>query len=116
MNEIIEKDNVIKELTNENFKNIVDTIKNEIKVSQLKVMYSANQELVMLYFKIGEILEDNSKYGNNFIKNVSHAIRLEYPNIKGFSGRNLRSMKFFYKEYKNDKNWQQLVAKLPGGS
>ncbi len=40
---------------------------------------------------------------------------MEFPNIDGFSERNLRSMKLFYLEYQNDDIWQQLVAKLPWG-
>ena len=66
-----------------------------------------------MYFKIGKILDENSKYGNSFIKNVAHAIKLEYPGIKGFSERYLRSIRYFYNEYKNDEKWQQLVAQLP---
>ena len=35
--------------------------------------------------------------------------------MKGFSERNIRSMRLFYKEYVDDEKWQQLVAKLPWG-
>ena len=35
--------------------------------------------------------------------------------MKGFSGRNIRSMRAFYEEYSEDEKWQQLVAKLPWG-
>lgn len=58
---------------------------------------------------------ENSKYGNSFIKNVANEIKIEFPDIEGFSERNLRSMKLFYLEYRNDEIWQQLVAKLPWG-
>ena len=99
----------------ENFKEEIDKIKNEIKTTNIKIMQQVNSNLIMMYFRIGKILEENSKYGNSFIKNVSHSIKLAYPNIKGFSDRNLRSMKYFYNEYKNNEKWQQLVAKLPWG-
>ena len=49
------------------------------------------------------------------LSNVSHSIKLAYPNIKGFSDRNLRSMNYFYNEYKDTEKWQQHVAKLPWG-
>ena len=107
MKEIIEK---------EEFNNIVNTIKNEIKNTQIKTMLSANKNLIMMYFRIGKVLSDNSKYGNSFIKNISHSIKLEYPGIKGFSDRNLKYMKRFYKEYKEEnQKVQQLVAHLPWG-
>ena len=35
--------------------------------------------------------------------------------MKGFSERNIRSMRLFYEEYADDEKWQQLVAKLPWG-
>ena len=36
-----------------------------------------------------------------------------FPNMKGFSERNIKSMRLFHKEYADDEIWQQLVAKLP---
>lgn len=49
------------------------------------------------------------------LPNVSHSIKLAYPNIEGFSDRNLKRMKRFYKEYKDDEKMPQLVAHLPWG-
>ena len=69
----------------------------------------------MLYFRLGKILDENSKYGTSFIKSVSHELNLEFPKIKGFSERNLGYMKLFYQEYKDNQNLQQLVAKLSWG-
>ena len=106
MKEIIEK---------EELNNIVNTIKSEIKNTQIKTMTYANKNLIMMYFRIGKVLSENSKYGNSFIKNISYSIRLEYPGIKGFSERNLMRMKRFYNEYKKEKKLPQLVAHLPWG-
>lgn len=53
------------------------------------------------------------QYGNNFAKQVSIELKLTFPNMKGFSERNIRSMRLFYEEYADDEKWQQLVAKLP---
>lgn len=97
------------------FKDIVLNIKNEIKTSQTKTMIEVNKNLITLYFKLGKILSENSKYGKSFIKNVSTELKLEFPNMKGFSERNLNYMKLFYEEYRDDENLQQLVANLPWG-
>lgn len=35
--------------------------------------------------------------------------------MKGFSEKNIRSMRLFYEEYRDDEIWQQLVTKLPWG-
>ena len=97
------------------FKDIVLNIKNEIKTSQTKTMIEVNKNLIMLYFRLGRIISENSKYGKSFIKNVSTELKLEFPNMKGFSERNLNYMKLFYEEYRDDENLQQLVANLPWG-
>lgn len=69
----------------------------------------------MLYFRLGKIIEKNSKYGNYFIENVSNELNLEFPKIQGFSARNLKYMKKFYNEYRHEEKVQQLVAQLPWG-
>ncbi|MBR1414106.1 MAG: hypothetical protein IJ574_05520 [Bacilli bacterium] len=97
----------------QDFKNIVNNIKNEIKTTQIKVAIEANKNLINLYFRIGKILNDNFKYGNKFIDDVSREIKLEFPNIEGFSVRNLKYMKKFYLEYKDNEVVQRVVAQLP---
>ena len=46
---------------------------------------------------------------------MSTELKLTFPNMKGLSERNIRSMRLFYEEYVDDEKWQQLVAKLPEG-
>ena len=106
---------MIEEKTNEEFRNIVNNIKNEIKTTQSKILYHANNELIMLYYKIGKILEENSKYGNYFIKNLALEIKIDFENSDGFSERNLKRMKRFYNEYKEFEKMPQAVAQLPWG-
>ena len=73
----------------------------------------ANTNLINLYFRLGKILNDNYKYGNKFIDDISRELKLEFSNIDGFSVRNLKYMKKFYLEYKDDKFMQRIVAQLP---
>ena len=99
----------------ENFKQIINVIKSDIKESQLKTAIQVNNNLIGLYFRLGKILYDNYKYGNKFIDEVARELKLEYPNTTGYSVRNLKYMKKFYTEYKDDKVMQQLVAQVPWG-
>ncbi len=103
------------ETLEKDFKMVIKKIKDDIRNTQIKTIFQANSNLIMLYYRIGMIMFENSKYGNKFIKNVATEIKIEFPNIEGFSERNLRSMKLFYLEYKDDEIWQQVVAKLPWG-
>lgn len=97
------------------FKVAITEIKNDIRNTQTRVIFQANNELILLYFRIGKILERNSKYGNSFIKNLATEIKLELPNIEGFSERNLKRMKRLYNEYKEYGKVPQAVAQLPWG-
>ena len=96
------------------FKDIVYNIRKDIRNTQVNSIRQVNNNLINLYFRIGKVLFENSKYGNSFIKNVSIEINLAYLGIKGFSERNLKRMKRFYNEYKvNGEKVPQFVAQLP---
>lgn len=94
------------------FKKIIKNIKEEIINTQIKTVQVVNSNLILLYFRLGKILYDNYKYGNKFIEEIARTIKIEFPNSYGFSVRNLKYMKKFYYEYKNDKVVQQLVAQV----
>ncbi len=97
------------------FKTLINNIKEEIINTQMKTIQQVNSSLINLYFRLGKIVSENKSYGNNFTKQISMELKLTFPNMKGFSERNIRAMRLFYEEYANDEKWQQLVAKLPWG-
>ena len=102
-----------KNMIEKDFKVIIKEIKDDIKSTQIRAMQQVNSELMLLYFRIGKHLNDNFKYGNKFIDELSHELKMDLPNFKGYSVRNLKYMKTFYLEYKDNKVVQQLVAQLP---
>lgn len=95
------------------FKKLILSVKNDILSTQYKVMENANHELINLYFRLGKIISENVKYGNNFIDKVSVSLKLEFPNMNGLSKRNLSRMKTFYEEYKDLPILPTPLAKLP---
>lgn len=104
---------MIETIDKKSFISIINDIKKDIKSTRFKIFENANKELLCLYFRLGKVIDDNWKYGNSFIKNVAESIKLEYPGLKGFSERNLKYMKKFYLEYKDDEKMQRCVAQLP---
>lgn len=100
-------------MLDKSFQEITSNIKNAITKTQLEIMTDANKKLVNLYYNIGKMLEENSSWGNKFIDNVAMDLKISFPNLKGFSVRNLKYMKTFYNEYKDDEEFVQLVAQLP---
>ena len=103
MNKIIESD----------FKNVIVEIKNKIDITRFEIFQNANMSLLKLYFYIGEILVKNSKYGNNFINNLSIELKILYPDMKGFSVRNLKNMRKYYLICSNDEKVQKASALIP---
>lgn len=76
---------------NQSFKDWVNHLKQDIRSAQIKAAVRVNSELLHLYWQLGAEIVD----------------------MKGFSYRNIRSIKQWYLFY-NERNtiWQQAVAKL----
>lgn len=94
---------------------VVDNIKKEIQAAQYRAAVHANQELLLLYHDIGCVINEHKVWGNKFIENLARDIRLEFPEKKGFSERNLKYMAKFASTYPDREFVQQLVAQIPWG-
>lgn len=90
----------------------IQFVKEQIKLAQNKAMKAVNSELIMLYWKIGNIIIENSKWGNKFVEDLSNEISAAFPKIKGFSIRNLKYMKQFATLHSNFEFVQQVVAQI----
>ena len=101
-------------MLDKNFKDIISNIKEEIINTQIKTMQEVNSNLIMLYFKLGKIVSENKQYGNNFTKQVSIELKLTFSNMKGFSERNIRSMRLFYENMLMMKNGNSLLPNYLG--
>lgn len=86
-------------INNNEYLDIVETIKLEIKSAQYKAAVSVNRELIMLYYNIGKIINEHKTWGNKFIENLAADIRISFPGTKGYSIRNLKYMAKFAAEY-----------------
>ena len=101
-------------LINDNkYLSIIETIKSEIESARFRATISVNSELTMLYYNIGSIINENKSWGNKFIENLAKDIKLEYPNSKGYSVRNLKYMAKFAAEYTDKEFVQTVSAQIP---
>ena len=103
---------MMKEL-NASLISIVENIKADIFQTRNKVLVDANKELISMYFRIGKIIDENAKYGNNFIDELSNQLKIEFPDATGYSPRNLARMRKFYVTYVNLSNLPMALANLP---
>lgn len=101
-------------LMNDNqYLSIIENIKTKIGNAQFQAAVSVNRELVMLYYNIGLIINENKSWGNKFIENLARDIKLAFPNSTGYSVRNLKYMAKFAEEYPNSEFVQTVSAQIP---
>ena len=91
-------------------------LKTKIQQSQQRAILAVNSELVLLYWQIGrEILnrQDAEGWGAKVIEQLARDLSAEFPNIKGFSARNLKYMRKFAAEWQDEQIVQEVLAQLP---
>ncbi|HEY9597540.1 MAG TPA: PDDEXK nuclease domain-containing protein [Cyanophyceae cyanobacterium] len=91
-------------------------MKERIRRSQIQAAIAVNQELITLYWYLGrEILrkEREQGWGAKVVERLAIDLKREFPQMKGFSARNIRYMKSFADAYPDEAILQRTVAKLP---
>lgn len=107
------------EHTNEQgYQDWLNQLKTQIRSSQQRAILTVNRELVLLYWQIGQdILQRQTQqgWGAKVIDRLSKDLSDEFPEIKGFSTRNLKYMRKFAEAWQDKQIVQQAVALLPWG-
>jgi len=94
------------------------SLKDRIRQSQIRAALSVNSELIRLYWQIGqEILmrQQQEGWGAKVIERLAQDLKQEFPDMKGFSARNLLYMRAFAEAYPDEQIVQQVVALIPWG-
>lgn len=97
---------------NNQYFEVLNDIKNTLITTRNKIIDNVNKNLILMYYKIGIKLIENNKWGSSFIDTLAKDLKMEFPNIKGMSARNLRYMQKFATEFDNDEFLQGVLAKL----
>ncbi|ERP99110.1 hypothetical protein Q666_00155 [Marinobacter sp. ES-1] len=91
-------------------------LKNRIHHAQQRASLAVNRELVLLYWQIGQdILQRQAAqgWGAKVIDHLAHDLRTAFPDIKGFSPRNLKYMRAFAEAWPDSEFVQGVLAQLP---
>ena len=94
--------NDIKNTDKQDFSPIVRAIGSDLEQTQMRVIASANADMLFHYWKVGHFilyLQKKEGWGSKVIDNLSKAIRSQYADKKGYSTRNLIYMCQFAKAY-----------------
>ena len=102
--------------SNSDFKSWVSQLKQDIRSAQIRAAIKVNTELLRLYWRMGADICEKQKsasWGDGWLKELSRELMTEFPDMKGFSYRNLRYIRQWYEFYNQHLTiWQQAVAKL----
>ena len=99
-------------------KNEIGFAENVIKIienSRNSALKKVNEELIKMYWNVGEYLSDKSKnvsFGDAYIDSIAKEIQDVFPGIKGFNRRGLYRMTKFYETYAGDEFVSALLTQI----
>ena len=94
----------------------IEEIKKEILKQRVSVVMNANTSMICLYWNIGRaILEKQQKegWGTKVIDRMSKDLKRAFPEMSGFSPRNINYMRKFAQCWVDYEIVQRVVAQIP---
>lgn len=98
------------------YRELLEDLKQRIRTAQVKAALAVNQELIFLYWHIGqEILarQQAEGWGSKVIQRLAEDLKREFPDVKGLSRTNLLYMRAFASAWPNKQFVHQLGGQIP---
>lgn len=102
--------------TQSEYEAFLQALTTRIEHAQVRAALAVNHELVLLYWQIGrDILarQQQQGWGAKVIDQLSRDLRRAFPDLKGFSRRNLLYMRAFAEAWPDESIVQQVAAQIP---
>lgn len=93
---------------------IID-LKQRYRNSQVKAAVKVNSEQLLFNWQLGRdlvIRKAEEKWGTGIVEQISLDLQAEFPNVKGFSARNLWNMKKWYTFYSTNDSFESTIRQL----
>ncbi len=91
-------------------------LKAEVRAAQQRAVLAVNRELVLLYWEIGRSIlaaQEREGWGAKVIDRLAADLRREFPEMKGFSPRNLKYMRALAEAFPSPAFVQEVLAQIP---
>lgn len=101
-----------------NYGRLVEDLKDRVRRAQVTAQRRVNTQLIELYWSLGQAVREESArhgWGSGVIRRLAEDLRAEFPQMKGFSARNLQYMATFAGAWPAGPITQHPVAYLPWG-
>ena len=98
------------------YTSLLSDLKTRIRQERLRVVLSSNAVLVILYWDIGQSIlkkQEAEGWGAKVIDRLSVDLSKEFPDMKGFSPRNLKYMRAFATAWPEKSIVQRVIAQIP---
>jgi len=96
-----------------------DEVVDLIRQARQRALRSVNEELIELYWRIGEAISRRiarDGWGQATVAELSAHIQRQDPGVRGFSPQNLWRMRQFYEAYRDQPKLSSLLRELPWSS
>lgn len=100
----------------DNYLQFIEEIKNEIRRQRVSVVLNANSSMICLYWNIGKAIlekQENEGWGAKIIDRMAKDLKDAFPDMSGFSPRNIKYMRKFAECWPDFEIVQRVVAQLP---
>ena len=90
-------------------------IKTRIRQAQYQAFRAVNNELLSLYWDLGESIHQKQEvlgWGKSVVQSLANDLQAEFPGKNGFSAANLWLMRQFYTEYRSRPILEPLVREI----
>lgn len=100
----------------DSYLNFIEEIKKEIQNQRISVVLNANSSMICLYWNIGKAIlqkQEEEGWGAKVIDRMAKDLKDAFPDMSGFSPRNIKYMRKFAECWPDFEIVQQVVAQIP---
>ena len=94
----------------------IEEVKSEIQKQRISVVLNANSSMICLYWNIGRSIlkkQEEEGWGAKIIDRMAKDLKEAFPEMSGFSPRNIKYMRKFAESWPDFEIVQRVVAQIP---
>lgn len=100
----------------DSYLDFIEEVKKEIQKQRISVVLNANSSMICLYWNIGRAIlqkQEEEGWGTKIIDRMAKDLKDAFPDMSGFSPRNIKYMRKFAECWSDSEIVQQVVAQIP---
>lgn len=100
----------------ETYLKFIEEVKSEIQKQRISVVLNANSSMICLYWNIGRAIlkkQEEEGWGAKIIDRMAKDLKDAFPEMSGFSPRNIKYMRKFAESWPDFEIVQRVVAQIP---